>query len=78
MKPSGGRGRRISESETSLVYGVSSRSYTARATQRKKERNKKEGRKERKKYNFSSVEYLANNLARGRSFLGLRGERAKL
>jgi hypothetical protein len=47
----GGRGRQISEFETSLVYKVSSR--TARIIQRnpdlKKKKRKKEGRKERKK-----------------------------
>ena len=44
----GGKGRRISEFEASLVYRVSSR--TARATQRnlvlKKQKNKKEKKKE--------------------------------
>jgi hypothetical protein len=48
----GGRGRRISEFEASLVYRVSSR--TARATQRnpvsKKKKKKKERKKEKKKY----------------------------
>jgi hypothetical protein len=48
----GGRGRRISEFEASLVYSVSSR--TARATQRnpvskKQNKKKKKGRKEGKK-----------------------------
>jgi hypothetical protein len=50
----GGRGRRISEFEASLVYRVSSR--TAMATEkpclekpkRKKRKERKEGRKERK------------------------------
>jgi hypothetical protein len=52
---SGGRGRRISEFEASLVYKVSSRA--ARATQRNpvskqtnnKQKRKKERKKERKK-----------------------------
>jgi hypothetical protein len=46
----GGRGRRISEFEASLVYRVSSR--TARATQRNpvsKNKNKNKTKKERKK-----------------------------
>jgi hypothetical protein len=47
----GGRGRQISEFESSLVYKVSSR--TARATQRnpvmKKKKKKKKERKKRKK-----------------------------
>jgi hypothetical protein len=47
----GGRGRRISEFETSLVYRVSSR--TARATQRnpvsKKMKKKRKRRRRRKK-----------------------------
>jgi hypothetical protein len=44
----GGRGRRISEFEASLVYKVSSR--TARATQRNPvSKNQKEKRKKRKK-----------------------------
>jgi hypothetical protein len=47
----GGRGRRISEFETSLVYKVSSR--TARAMQRnpvsKKQKKQKKKKKERKK-----------------------------
>jgi hypothetical protein len=47
MKHSGGRGRRISDFETSLVYRVSSR--TARATQKKRKETKKEGRKEKNK-----------------------------
>jgi hypothetical protein len=45
----GGRGRRISEFEASLVYRVSSR--TARAIQRNPVlKNQKEIRKERKKF----------------------------
>jgi hypothetical protein len=49
----GGRGRRISEFETSLVYKVSSR--TARAIQRnpvleKKKRKKRKKKKEIKEY----------------------------
>jgi hypothetical protein len=47
----GGRGRRISEFEASLVYKVSSR--TARAIQRnpvlKKPKRKKKGKKKKKK-----------------------------
>jgi hypothetical protein len=47
----GGRGRRISEFEASLVYKVSSR--TARATQRnpvlKRKKKKKKERKEKRK-----------------------------
>jgi hypothetical protein len=47
----GGRGKRISEFEASLVYRVSSR--TARATQRnpvlKKQKTKKQNKKKRKK-----------------------------
>jgi hypothetical protein len=46
----GGRGRRISEFEASLVYRVNSR--TARATQRnpvsKKQKKKRKGRKRKK------------------------------
>jgi hypothetical protein len=43
----GGRGRRISEFEASLVYRVSSR--TARATQRNPVSKEKKKKKERKK-----------------------------
>jgi hypothetical protein len=51
---SGGRGRRISEFEASLVYRVSSR--TARATQRNpvlKKTKKKKGKKKEKKKRMS-------------------------
>ena len=56
---SGGRGRRISEFEVSLVYRVSSR--TARAIQRnpvsekKKKKKKKKKRKEKKKKTRAAV-----------------------
>jgi hypothetical protein len=43
----GGRGRRISEFETSLVYKVSS--WTVKAIQRNLSRKKKKKKKERKK-----------------------------
>ena len=43
----GGRGRKISEFEASLVYKVSS--WTARATQRNPVSKKKKEKKERKK-----------------------------
>jgi hypothetical protein len=55
----GGRGRRISEFEASLVYRVSSR--TARATQRdpvlknQKEKRKEKKRKEKKRKEKSSA-----------------------
>jgi hypothetical protein len=53
----GGRGRRISEFEASLVYKVSSR--TARATHRnpvsKKPKKKKKKRKEKKKTVLKNV-----------------------
>jgi hypothetical protein len=51
----GGRGRRISEFEASLVYKVSSR--TARASQRNpvsKKKKKKEKEKKKKKKKFIS------------------------
>jgi hypothetical protein len=51
---SGGRGRRISEFEASLVYRVSSR--TARATQRnpvsKNQKKKKKKKKERERFSL--------------------------
>jgi hypothetical protein len=55
----GGRGRRISEFEASLVYKVSSR--TARATQRnpvsKKRKNKKQPNKQTKKTEISTADW---------------------
>jgi hypothetical protein len=55
----GGRGRRISEFEASLVYRVSAR--TARATQRnpvsKKQKNKKTKKQKNKKINKIKNKY---------------------
>jgi hypothetical protein len=55
----GGRGRRISEFEASLVYRVSSR--TARATQRNPvSKNKKQNKTKQKGRGYSSeIEHLA-------------------
>jgi hypothetical protein len=61
----GGRGRRISEFEVSLVYSVSSR--TARATQRNpvsKNQNKQTNKQTKRNL-------LANNSKRGNIFIAL-------
>jgi hypothetical protein len=58
----GGRGRRISEFEASLVYKVSSR--TARAIQRnpvsKKKKREREREREREKQRGHKIEWVGN------------------
>jgi hypothetical protein len=56
---SGGRGRRISEFEASLVYKVSSR--TARATQRNPVSEKKEKKERKKRITTSNTEFHDTN-----------------
>jgi hypothetical protein len=64
----GGRGRRISEIEASLVYRVSSR--TARTTQRNPVLKSQKTKKKKKKKKKSGIEDTGDSLSGGKDNLG--------